>query len=124
MRVFLVLFITKVFEQEYIDFTYLFMFIAQEIHINITRYSCGFAKMETVDLPPAARDSVTAADLQAYVDSKAALAEAIKAEGVSFLLPRRAAAGLVNQGATCYMNSLLQALFWTHEFRDRLYQAR
>jgi len=36
----------------------------------------------------------------------------------SFAVP----AGLQNQGGTCYLNSLLQALFWTHEFRDFVYR--
>lgn len=31
-------------------------------------------------------------------------------------------AGLGNQGATCYMNSLLQALYMTPEFRLMIYQ--
>jgi ubiquitin C-terminal hydrolase len=30
--------------------------------------------------------------------------------------------GLSNQGATCYMNSLLQTLFMTPEFRDKIYR--
>lgn len=32
--------------------------------------------------------------------------------------------GLGNQGATCYMNSLLQALYMTPEFRSMIYKWR
>ena len=37
---------------------------------------------------------------------------------------RKNFAGLSNQGATCYMNSLLQTLFMTPEFRRALYSWR
>ncbi|KAG7401031.1 Ubiquitin carboxyl-terminal hydrolase 47 [Phytophthora boehmeriae] len=36
--------------------------------------------------------------------------------------PRNAFTGLSNQGATCYMNSLLQSMFMTPEFRQGLYR--
>lgn len=36
--------------------------------------------------------------------------------------PAKKPAGLFNQGATCYMNSLLQSLFMTPEFRAALYR--
>ena len=30
--------------------------------------------------------------------------------------------GIANQGATCYLNSLLQTLFFTTEFREKLFR--
>lgn len=38
--------------------------------------------------------------------------------------PERALKGLQNQGGTCYMNSLLQALFMTPEFRALVFKWR
>lgn len=32
--------------------------------------------------------------------------------------------GIANKGATCYMNSLLQALFMTNDFRRMVYEWR
>jgi ubiquitin C-terminal hydrolase len=65
---------------------------------------------------------LTEADLAHYRAGKQELADAIKREGSALLLKRGPAVGLINQGATCYMNSLLQSLFWTTEFRQLLYQ--
>ena len=48
-----------------------------------------------------------------------AAAEKLPAASVS---RRRIFTGLKNQGATCYMNSLLQTLFMTPEFRNALYR--
>ncbi len=66
--------------------------------------------------------AVSAEEIAAFRAVKAELADAVKRDGSSMWLKRGPATGLVNQGATCYMNSLLQALFATHEFRERLYQ--
>ncbi|KAF8566880.1 hypothetical protein P879_05875 [Paragonimus westermani] len=41
--------------------------------------------------------------------------------GASDLAPTAVFAGLINSGMTCYMNSLLQTLFMTPEFRNALY---
>ena len=49
--------------------------------------------------------------------------ESIKkhADPIEEKLPEKFFAGLGNQGATCYMNSLLQALYMNPEFRLMIY---
>lgn len=58
-----------------------------------------------------------------YEEHKAVLLQEMKNYGAErlSLRPASCGVGLLNQGATCYMNSLLQALFYTPEFRVALY---
>ena len=37
-------------------------------------------------------------------------------------MPKQEFVGLSNQGATCYMNSLLQTLYMTPDFRNEIYK--
>ena len=61
-------------------------------------------------------------DAAAYRALKAELADVVKREGSSYFMQRGAATGLLNQGATCYLNSLMQSLFYTTEFRAKLFK--
>ena len=45
-----------------------------------------------------------------------------KSESYEEVEPPKAFKGLQNQGATCYMNSLLQALYMTPDFRQMIYK--
>jgi hypothetical protein len=64
-------------------------------------------------------------DLAWYESQRHVLDEALRIKGASYLLMERNASadvgGLVNQGATCYLNSLLQMLYAVPEFRHFAY---
>ena len=92
-------------------------------------------------LPPATAAPLPAGDVgnlgsaptdalqwEAYTDGKEELADAIRREGRGYFRPSAAGGssrvGLLNQGATCYMNSLLQTLYLSQEFRDYIFRWR
>lgn len=59
-------------------------------------------------------------------DEKAVCISGIKPDEVEEVKeetePEKPLKGLQNQGATCYMNSLLQALYMTPDFRQMIYK--
>jgi uncharacterized UBP type Zn finger protein len=61
-------------------------------------------------------------DVSGYRELKGELLDVIRKEGSAYFLARGPATGLLNQGATCYLNSLVQSLYATVEFRSLLYQ--
>ena len=71
-------------------------------------------------------DDVSANDLSWFLAERHTLDEALRSHGGAVLLERRAAGvpvgGLANQGATCYLNSLLQMLYAVPEFRAFVYR--
>lgn len=75
-------------------------------------------KAKKLQLAP--NTSSTASDLQETIQLKAELVSA----GQMDFKPRatHGVVGLSNQGATCFLNSLLQSLFHTPEFRKIVYQ--
>ena len=73
--------------------------------------------------PAAPPPAPSAAAIASLVCSRAALAAALSSAegGSSSLFERKTAApfaGMSNQGATCYLNSLLQSLFFVAPFRE------
>eukprot|EP00658_Telonema_sp_P-2_P072299 TRINITY_DN61458_c0_g1_i1.p1 TRINITY_DN61458_c0_g1~~TRINITY_DN61458_c0_g1_i1.p1 ORF type:complete len:262 (+),score=65.83 TRINITY_DN61458_c0_g1_i1:150-935(+) len=65
------------------------------------------------------------AQISRYLRAKDALREKIKTHGSAYFTPKTSMhTGLYNQAATCYMNSLLQSLYFTSEFRSMVFQFR
>lgn len=70
--------------------------------------------------------SIAPADLSLYRQLREAVESAIRKNGSQFFAGRpeagpAALGGLLNQGATCYLNSLVQALFHSRPFRQLVY---
>jgi ubiquitin C-terminal hydrolase len=88
--------------------------------------------------------SIDADSLKAYNENKSKLADALKKNGSKIFLllpqhefvfsyctctvglslvnrPSHGHVGLWNQGATCYLNSVIQTMFWDVEFRNSLF---
>jgi ubiquitin C-terminal hydrolase len=61
-------------------------------------------------------------ELAEYRSLKAELLDEVRKFGSTHFKPRVSYVGLLNQGATCYMNSLLQMLYMTPEFLHCVYQ--
>eukprot|EP00947_MAST-08B_sp_MAST-8B-sp1_P005796 g5796.t1 len=75
---------------------------------------------------PADPPPPTPAQLEAYKKHKDDLAAVVREEGNVVFAEKRHqfVSGLLNQGATCYMNSLLQSMCNTPAFVDRLFRWR
>jgi hypothetical protein len=63
-------------------------------------------------------------DMILYKSKKDEMLSEIRKNGSVYFLKRlnNSFCGLVNQGATCYLNSLVQSLFMTKEFRKNIYE--
>ena len=74
----------------------------------------------------AAKENLSAQALEFYRENKDELNKIMDEEGSRFLNKRSDTGyvGLINQAATCYLNSLIQTLFTTPELRRCLYSFR
>jgi ubiquitin C-terminal hydrolase len=77
--------------------------------------------------PTGKDDTITKDDLDTYKALHDAVEQAIRKNGSQYFVGRSECVkdtplgGLLNQGATCYLNSLVQALFHARPFREWLY---
>ena len=75
---------------------------------------------------PGADGAISGPDLALFRRLREAVESAVRKNGSQFFVGRAesgpaALGGLLNQGATCYLNSLVQALFHARPFRQLLY---
>ncbi|KAK3288799.1 hypothetical protein CYMTET_3736 [Cymbomonas tetramitiformis] len=70
------------------------------------------------------KSSLSTEQIAAYVEQKTVIEEAIRKNGSTYFSAQADSThvGLINQGATCYLNSVLQTLYLTPEFRQALFQ--
>ena len=61
-------------------------------------------------------------ELQYYVENKGRL-DLVQKNGMSLAPSYSGRVGIINQGSTCYLNSLIQCLFYNLQFRSIILQA-
>ena len=64
------------------------------------------------------------AEFEFYSDNKGLLDEAAKRGIILKTKPLNGNVGLLNQGATCYLNSIMQCLFGSNQFRDIIFDVK
>nr|XP_024646167.1 uncharacterized protein LOC105473997 isoform X3 [Macaca nemestrina] len=84
----------------------------REANVFADRHAAGAASGRKPRRGRRGRDAVTHRDGRGWTDAETECSQEAPG-GAPF-------AGLINQGLTCYLNALLQCLFLTPEFRDRI----